>query len=73
MDILQNVLGNENAFDRNDFANVVQPFLERYHNQFKADFDAFVMISFENHHWRNYDELFARIVGYMRMHLQNAL
>jgi iron-sulfur cluster repair protein YtfE (RIC family) len=73
MDILHNVIENENAFDRNDYANVVQPFLERYHNQFKERFEDFVMLSYENHNWRNREELFARIVDYMRIHLANAL
>lgn len=73
MEILRDIIENENAFDRDDFANVVQPFLERYHDEFKERFEDFIMLSYQNHNWRNYDQLFARIVDYMRMHLANAL
>lgn len=73
MEILRDIIENENAFDRDDFANVVQPFLERYHDEFKERFEDFIMLSYQNHNWRNHEQLFARIVDYMRMHLANAL
>lgn len=73
MDVLYQVLAGENHFQQNDYINVVQPFLERYNGEFKERFDDFIMLSYENHNWRNREQLFARIVGYMRMHLQNAL
>ena len=71
--VYNHILRNENLFQEHN--NIVDPFIRQYEIQeeFQQQFDNFILLSYQNHHWRTREDLMRHIVEYMRLHIQNAL